>query len=58
MDSPVLYSVERFLVGDVIHEQEAHGSSVVGSGDGAISLLTCSVLQTANTQTQLKTPSM
>lgn len=53
-DSPVLYSVKRLLVGDVIHEQETHGSSVVCCGDGAISLLTCSVLHIKE-DTQLKT---
>lgn len=56
MDSPVLHSVERLLVGDVIHEQEAHGSSVVGRGNGAISLLTCSVLQTTNIQNTTEDP--
>lgn len=41
---PVLDSIEGLLVGDVIHEDKAHGSSVVGRGDGAVTLLTCRVL--------------
>ena len=41
---PVLNSVERLLVGDVVHEKETHGAAVVGSGDGPISLLTGRVL--------------
>lgn len=44
--SPVLHGAEGLLVGDVIHEQEAHGSSVVSCGDGAIPLLSCCVLHT------------
>ena len=43
-DSPVLHGVERVLIGDVVHEQEAHGSSVVGRGDGPIALLARCVL--------------
>lgn len=31
--SPVLHGGKGLLVGDVIHEQEAHGSAVVGCGD-------------------------
>lgn len=44
-DSPVLHSTERLLVGDVVHEDEAHGPTVVGSGDGPVALLACCVLQ-------------
>lgn len=46
---PVLDGVEGLLVGDVIHENEAHGTAVVGCGDGAVTLLTGRVLKT-NTQ--------
>lgn len=42
--SPVLHSGEGLLVGNVIHEQEAHGSTVVGRGDGPVALLACCVL--------------
>lgn len=42
--SPVLHGGEGLLVGDVIHEQEAHGSTVVGRGDGPVTLLACCVL--------------
>lgn len=42
--SPVLHSGEGLLVGNVIHEQEAHGSTVVGCGDGPVALLACCVL--------------
>lgn len=41
---PVLDRSEGLLVGDVIHEQEAHGSSVVGRGDCPVALLACCVL--------------
>ncbi|RUS78396.1 hypothetical protein EGW08_013844, partial [Elysia chlorotica] len=37
---PVLHGLERLLVGDVVHQQEAHGAAVVRSGDGPIPLLT------------------
>lgn len=40
---PVLHRTERVLVGDVIHEQEAHGSSVVGRSDRTVALLPCCV---------------
>ena len=42
---PVLYGVEGLLVGDVIHKDEAHGSSVVSCGDGAVTLLARRVLE-------------
>lgn len=42
---PVLYGAERLLAGDVIHEQEAHGSSVEGGGDGPVALLPRCVLE-------------
>lgn len=41
---PVLHGGEGLLVGDVIHEQEAHGSAVVGRGDCPVALLACCVL--------------
>lgn len=43
--SPVLHGVEGFLVGDVVHEDEAHGPAVVGGGDGAVPLLPGRVLE-------------
>lgn len=42
--SPVLHGVKGLLVGDVVHEDEAHGSPVVGCGDGPVPLLPCCVL--------------
>jgi len=47
--SPVLDCVEGVLVADVIHEQEAHGSSVVRRGDGAVALLPRRVLRAKHT---------
>lgn len=47
-DSPVLHGAERLLIGDVVHENEAHSPTVVGSGDGPVSLLACCVLHTDN----------
>lgn len=41
---PVLHSSEGLLVGDVIHEQKAHGSAVVGRGDCTVALLARRVL--------------
>lgn len=41
---PVLDGVEGLLVGDVVHEDEAHGASVVGCGDGPVALLARRVL--------------
>lgn len=41
---PVLHSIEGFLIGDVIHEDEAHGTSIVGCSDGSVSLLSRRVL--------------
>lgn len=40
---PVLNRVEGLLVGDVIHEDEAHGSPVVSCGDCPVALLASSV---------------
>lgn len=48
-DSPVLHSTEGLLVGDVVHEDEAHGAAVVSRGDGSVALLACSVLHKDNT---------
>ena len=42
--SPVLYSTERLLACDVVHQQEPHGSSVVRCGDGPVPLLPGCVL--------------
>ncbi len=44
LHSPVLHRSERLLVSDVIHEDEAHGSTIVRRGDGAVSLLPGSIL--------------
>lgn len=41
---PVLHSGEGLLVGDVIHEQEAHGPAVVGCSDCPVALLACCIL--------------
>lgn len=42
--SPVLHGVEGLLVGDVVHQDEAHGPAVIGGGDGAVPLLPGRVL--------------
>ena len=36
---PVFDVVERFVAGDVVDEQDAHGAAVVGRGDGPEPLL-------------------
>lgn len=36
---PILYGVEGLLIGDVIHQDEAHGSAVIGRCDGTVPLL-------------------
>lgn len=41
---PILDSIEGFLIGNVIHQNEAHGPTVIGCGDGPVSLLSSSVL--------------
>jgi hypothetical protein len=33
------HTVEAPLIGDIVDEQDAHGAAVVGSGDGAETLL-------------------
>lgn len=43
-DSPVLYSSERLFVGNIVHEDKAHGSPIVGCSDGPVALLSCCVL--------------
>lgn len=48
--SPVLHSGEGLLVGNIIHEQEAHGAAVVGRGDRAVALLARRVLGTQQGQ--------
>lgn len=42
---PVLHSIEGVFTGDIIHEDKAHGSSVVGCGDGPVSFLSSCILQ-------------
>lgn len=44
MCSPVLHSIEGLLVGDVVHEDEAHGTPVVGCGDSSVPFLPRRVL--------------
>lgn len=41
---PILDSIEGLLVGDVIHQNEAHGPTVIGCGDGPVPLLPSCVL--------------
>lgn len=48
--SPVLHGGEGFLVGNIIHQQEAHGSAVVGGGDCTVALLARRVLGTQQGQ--------
>ena len=38
VSDPVLDVVEALLVGDVVHQHDAHGAPVVGGGDGPTSL--------------------
>ena len=41
---PILDSIEGLLIGDVIHQNEAHGPTVIGRGDGPVPLLPSCVL--------------
>lgn len=42
---PILDSIEGILIGNVIHQNEAHGPTVIGCGDGPVPLLPCCVLE-------------
>lgn len=42
---PVLHCIERVFTGDIIHEDEAHSSSVVGCRDGPVSFLSSCILE-------------
>lgn len=46
---PVLHSIEGVFTGDIIHEDKAHGSSVVGCSDGPVSFLSSCILQQKGT---------
>ena len=48
LNSPILHGAEGLLIGDVVHEDEAHGPAVVGCGDGPVALLACCVLHADN----------
>ena len=41
--APVADVGEGLLVGDVVHQQNTHGATIVGGGDGAEPLLACRV---------------
>lgn len=43
-DLPIMDTAERLFTGDIIHQYETHGTSVVGCGYGTVSLLPCCVL--------------
>ena len=43
--SPIMNAAEWLLTCDVIHQNEAHGPPVVGSGDGSVPFLASSVLK-------------
>lgn len=42
---PVLNTIKAFLIGNIVHEDESHGASVVGCGDGAVTLLPRGILE-------------
>lgn len=42
---PVLDRIEAVLVGDIVHQYETHGTSVIGGGNRPVSLLTSGVLK-------------
>ena len=42
-DSPSFESLEGLFIGEVKHEDESHGTSVVGCGDCAITFLSSGV---------------
>jgi hypothetical protein len=44
MQLPVVNAAERLLVGDVVHQDEAHRPAVVSCRDRSVSLLAGSVL--------------
>jgi hypothetical protein len=41
---PVLDSIEGLLIGDVVHQNKAHGPTVIRCGDGPVPLLPSCVL--------------
>lgn len=46
---PVLHSIEGIFTGDIIHEDKAHGPSVVGCSDGPVPFLSSCILQQKRT---------
>lgn len=45
---PILNTVEAFFIGDVVHEDETHGPTVVRCCDCTVALLTRCVLKMEN----------
>ena len=43
LPEPPLHVLVGEVLGDVVHEERAHGPAVVGAGDGAVPLLARSV---------------
>jgi len=43
VSDPVPDVVEGLLIGDIVHEQDSHGTSVVGSSNGSEALLSSSI---------------
>lgn len=37
------HTIERSLVGNIVHQQDTHGATVVGRGNGTETLLACSI---------------
>jgi hypothetical protein len=42
--TPILHTVVRFFIGNIIHKYEAHGATIVCCCDGAVPFLSSSVL--------------
>lgn len=42
---PVLHCIEGVFTGDIVHEDKAHGSSVVGCSDGPVPFLSSCILE-------------
>lgn len=42
---PILNSIERILICDIVHKKEAHRSSIISRRDGPVSFLAGGILE-------------
>jgi len=40
---PVAYVLERIFVGDIVHQQDSHGSTIISRSDGPEAFLTSGI---------------